>query len=64
MEAKSTDARALIRFRSKTDPFCRRRACATSSGRFEIDFVGLGETGPYLQFTEQTTWNPRALKYR
>jgi hypothetical protein len=32
--------------------------CATSSGRFEIDFVGLGETGPYFQFTEQFTWNP------
>jgi hypothetical protein len=32
--------------------------CAPSSGRFEIDFVGRGETGADVQFTEQFTWNP------
>jgi len=30
--------------------------CATSWGKFEIDFIRLKETAPDLQFTEQFTW--------
>jgi hypothetical protein len=32
--------------------------CATSSGRFEVDFIRLKENGPDLQFTLPFTWRP------
>ena len=32
--------------------------CAATSGRFDITFVRLKETGPELSFTERFTWAP------
>jgi hypothetical protein len=32
--------------------------CATTFGRFSINFIGLKETRPDLLFTEQFMWNP------
>jgi hypothetical protein len=32
--------------------------CATTSGRFAINFIRLTEVGPDLPFTEQFTWSP------
>ena len=36
--------------------------CATSSGRFDINFVRLKEMAPDLPFTEQFTWRPGAIE--
>lgn len=36
--------------------------CATSAGRFEIDFVRLKDNAPDLQFTEQFTWTPGRIE--
>lgn len=36
--------------------------CATSSGRFEIDFTRAKETAPDMQFTEQFEWKPGEFK--
>jgi hypothetical protein len=32
--------------------------CATTFGRFSINFTGLKETGPDSQFTEEFAWRP------
>jgi hypothetical protein len=36
--------------------------CATSSGRFDINFIRLKETAPDLPFTEQFTWRPGEIE--
>ena|ERR1041384_329801 len=36
--------------------------CATSSGRFEIDFMRAKENAPDMQFTEQFEWRPGEIK--
>jgi hypothetical protein len=36
--------------------------CATSSGRFEIDFIRAKETAPDMQFTEQFEWKAGETK--
>ena len=36
--------------------------CATSSGRFEIDFMRAKEHAPDMQFTEQFVWRPGEIE--
>jgi hypothetical protein len=36
--------------------------CATSSGRFDINFIRLKETAPDLPFTEHFTWGPGEIE--
>ena len=36
--------------------------CATSSGRFDINFIRLKEMAPDLPFTEQFTWSPGEIE--
>jgi hypothetical protein len=35
--------------------------CATTSGRFEIDFIREKENAPDLQFTQQFEWKPGSI---
>jgi hypothetical protein len=36
--------------------------CATSHGRFDIDFIRLKETAGDMQFTKQLTWTPGRIE--